>query len=248
MFSYLYSFTLKHSHTHTKVYWMYNFHIYVHYMKSSTACVCAYSRFLLLMCLLDLAIVRTSEEEEELSTLSIREHTRTVRSKMFNRDANKEKRFAASSSLVFLSLIILTECGVVEVLSDRLCGLLINYWTAVLYEKKRKTAINQAIDIEQIHVSNSIFADRTQSEFEQGERFEVRLLRNELYHRPLYYTSCVTCGTRFLPCSLLKIIYPNKIFYWWLLRNHHINTFGLLPNLIYPAIMQIGTIREERIV
>jgi hypothetical protein len=57
---------------------MYNFHIYVHYMKSSTSCVhvCLFFFSPAYVSLLDLAIVRTSEEEEELLTLSIGEHRR----------------------------------------------------------------------------------------------------------------------------------------------------------------------------
>jgi hypothetical protein len=81
MFSYLYSFYLK----YTKVYWMYNFHICTSYMKSSKSFISLCVLILLIVCLLDLAIVRTSEEGEEKKGALNLVNKRTFDSKMFIR-------------------------------------------------------------------------------------------------------------------------------------------------------------------
>ncbi len=75
--------------------------------------MCAYSFFFLqLVCLLDLVIVRTSEEEEERRALNL-VNKRTVASKDVHSIENESQKNVYSC---FLSLIILTKYVVVEVL------------------------------------------------------------------------------------------------------------------------------------
>ncbi len=75
--------------------------------------MCAYSFFFLqLVCLLDLVIVRTSEEEEERRALNL-VNKRTVASKDVHSIENESQKNVYSC---FLSLIILTKYVVDEVL------------------------------------------------------------------------------------------------------------------------------------
>ncbi len=64
---------------------MYNFHICTSYMKSSKSFISLCVLILLIVCLLDLAIVRTSEEGEEKKGALNLVNKRTFDSKMFIR-------------------------------------------------------------------------------------------------------------------------------------------------------------------
>jgi hypothetical protein len=190
--------------------------------KASSACVhvCAYSSFffLLLVCLLDLVIVRTSEEGRRALNLV---NKRMVDSKMFIRwKKNKTPRLVVFFNINYTYKMRNWRSDFRS--SFRISDRLLNCNSL----KRKEKLLNRFLII-------------------QRKTFPRWSLWSELYHKPLYDTSCVRCGNRFL-FALLFIAdnLSNITLYWRLGKNHH-TRFSYF-HISCMSIMQIWTSRKKK--